>query len=161
MLNFFTCVFFSMALAMSFSVGIGMFCKVNGGKRFWWRSSVPSMSEASEASALREFRRSGRRRATYLDVVEVDLREGGVVAFYPLESLLNVGGVRGFVEHGAHLLPFDHIWDGRTDRQTDNMVTLGRGHTKKRTLSLGQFVQLTVVAVFTRGPRVRLAAGDQ
>lgn len=34
MLNFFTCVFFSMALAMSFRVGIGMFCKINGSKDF-------------------------------------------------------------------------------------------------------------------------------
>lgn len=95
---------------------------------------------------------------TYLDVVEVDLREGGVVALYPLQGLFNVGGVRGFVEHGAHLLPFDHIWDRRTD---DDTVTLGRKSLKKRTASLSSLIQLTVVTVFTCSSRVRLTAGDQ
>ena len=45
----------------------------------------------------------------YLDVVEVDLREGGVVALYPLQGVLHVGGVGGLVKDGDHLLPFNDI----------------------------------------------------
>ena len=97
-LNFLTCVLRSIALANSFRVGIGTFCKEEQYK-------LTVMCDSSECAAVD----ADERVCVYLDVVEVDFCEGGVVALYPLQGVLHIGGVRGLIEHRGHLLPFNDI----------------------------------------------------
>lgn len=65
MLNFFTCVFFSMAFAMSFSVGIGM---------FWWGEGESNgLSFHGSRCNWASVCCYGSETFVHLDVVEVDL----------------------------------------------------------------------------------------
>lgn len=66
-LNFLTCVFFSKALAKSFSVGIGMFWNTND-------KDTPPSAQGKTSRFTRSCSEACVCVPAYLDVVQVDLR---------------------------------------------------------------------------------------
>lgn len=159
MLNFFTCVFFSMALAMSFRVGIGMFCKINGSKGFGGAARGHATRCFSHSVGLRFQWTCGAARRTLMLLRLTSVKEASLL-FILCSVSSTLVGFGGSSNTGNICSP---LMTSRRHRQEDEQtVTLGGNTTRNtHTPSFKSLIQLTVVTFFTSSSRVRLATGDQ
>lgn len=94
------------ASKISISVGMGMSCRSHKQTNIWVFESALSLESVS-------------RDRTDLDVVEVDLYQAAVIVVDPLQGLLHVGGVGGFLWEDLEWIWFHNTW--RAQRRPQKM----------------------------------------